>query len=172
MDIMEKEVFVGAKKREKRTTLLCEKETRLHQSKVQVKTISLSFSHFLSLFLSLSFTPLFVVLLFVSSERARCAVEADKTSTSASIHALLASSHRRRNNMEEEEEETLTETRTTRTTIESLERDVEVRDDSQLSLSLSNWKTLFLSFSRSRSLLNADAPLPSLSLSIYIYIRR
>ena len=98
MDIMEKEVFVGAKKREKRTTLLCEKETRLQQSKVQVKTISLSFSHFLSLFLSLSFTPLFVVLLFVSSERARCAVEADKTSTSASIHALLASSHRRRNN--------------------------------------------------------------------------
>jgi len=41
---MEKEVFVGAKKREKRTTLLCEKETRLQQSKVQVKTISLSFS--------------------------------------------------------------------------------------------------------------------------------
>ena len=74
---MEKEVFVGAKKREKRTTLLCEKETRLQQSKVQVKTISLSFSHFLSLFLSLSFTPLFVVLLFVSSERARCAVDAD-----------------------------------------------------------------------------------------------
>jgi len=49
MDIMEKEVFVGAKKREKRTTLLCEKETRLHQSKVQVKTISLSFSLVLSL---------------------------------------------------------------------------------------------------------------------------
>ena len=145
MDIMEKEVFVGAKKREKRTTLLCEKETRLQQSKVQVKTISLSFSHFLSLFLSLSFTPLFVVLLFVSSERARCAVEADKTSTSASIHALLASSHRRRNNMEEEEEETLTETRTTRTTtIESLERDVEVRRLATFSLSLSNWKTLFL----------------------------
>lgn len=69
--------FCWCKKREKRTTLLCEKETRLQQSKVQVKTISLSFSHFLSLFLSLSFTPLFVVLLFVSSERARCAVEAD-----------------------------------------------------------------------------------------------
>ena len=151
MDIMEKEVFVGAKKREKRTTLLCEKETRLHQSKVQVKTISLSFSHFLSLFLSLSFTPLFVVLLFVSSERARCAVEADKTSTSASIHALLASSHRRRNNMEEEEEETLTETRTTRTTIESLERDVEVRRLATFSLSfeLENALSLFLSLALS-----------------------
>ena len=145
MDIMEKEVFVGAKKREKRTTLRCEKETRLQQSKVQVKTISLSFSHFLSLFLSLSFTPLFVVLLFVSSERARCAVEADKTSTSASIHALLASSHRRRNNMEEEEEETLTETRTT---IESLERDVEVRRLATFSLSFELENALSLSLAR------------------------
>jgi len=60
------------------------RHVRLQQSKVQVKTqICLSdFSLFLSLSLtfslSLSFTTLFVVLLlFVSSERARCAVEAD-----------------------------------------------------------------------------------------------
>jgi len=149
MDIMEKEVFVGArKKREKRTTLLCEKETRLQLESLisqNAGAISLSFSLSLFLFFSLS------VLLFVSSERARCAVEADKTSTSASIHALLASSHRRRNNMEEEEEETLTETRTTRTTIESLERDVEVRRLATFSLSfeLENALSLFLSLALS-----------------------
>lgn len=74
MDIMEKEVFVGAKKREKRTTLLCEKETRLHQSKVQVKTISLSFSLVLSLSL---ITFSLSLLLYSSQQRARCAVEAD-----------------------------------------------------------------------------------------------
>ena len=80
MDIMEKEVFGGAKKREKRTTLLCEKETRLRQSKVHVKTISLSFSLFLSsLFLSLSLfhPPLRYSFIRLIRESARCAVEAD-----------------------------------------------------------------------------------------------
>ena len=170
MDIMEKEVFVWCKKREKRTTLLCEKETRLQQSKVHVKTISLSFSLFLSslfLSLSLSFTPLFVVLLFVSSERAHDVQWKLTPSTSASIRALLASSsttkyygRRRRRNFDRDEDE----------------------DDDRVSRARRRGKTtrnflsLFrigkrsFSFSRSRSLLNADAPLPSLSL--YIYIRR
>jgi len=132
--------FCWCKKREKRTTLLCEKETRL-----QLKSSSQNdFSLFLSLSLFLS--SLFLSLCYCIRLNREHDVQWKLTpSTSASIRALLASSHRRRNNMEEEEEETLTETRTTRTTtIESLERDVEVRDDSQLSLSLSNWKTLFL----------------------------
>ena len=80
MDIMEKEVFVWCKKREKRTPLLCEKETRLQQSKVHVKTISLSFSLFLSsLFLSLSLfhPPLRCSFIRLIRESARCAVEAD-----------------------------------------------------------------------------------------------
>ena len=54
--------------------------------------------------------------------------------------------------MEEEEEETLTETRTTRTTtIESLERDVEVRRLATFSLSfeLENALSLFLSLALS-----------------------
>ena len=60
----------------------------------------------------------------------------------------------------EEEEEGASQTRTT--TIESLERDVEVR---RLNfLSLFRIGKLSLSFSRSLSLLNADAPLHSLSL--------
>lgn len=98
MDIMEKEVFGGAKKREKRTTLLCEKETRLQQSKVQVKTISLSFSHFLSLSLSLSLSPPSSLFFYSSHQREHDVQWKLTPSTSASIHALLASSHRRRNN--------------------------------------------------------------------------
>ena len=57
MDIMEKEVFGGAKKREKRTTLLCEKETRLQlESLISQNDFSLFLS--LSLFLSSLFLSL------------------------------------------------------------------------------------------------------------------
>jgi len=145
MDIMEKEVFVGAK-REKRGQRFFVKKRHVCSSQ---KFTSKRFERFLSLSLFLS--SLFLSLCYcirLSSERARCAVEADKTSTRASIRALLASSHRRRNNMEEEEEETLTETRTTRTTIESLERDVEVRRLATFSLSFELENALSLSLAR------------------------
>ena len=147
MDIMEKEVFVGAKKREKRTTLLCEKETRLQLESLISQN---DFSLFLSLSLFLS--SLFLSLCYCIRLNREHDVQWKLTpSTRASIHALLASSHRRRNNMEEEEEETLTETRTTRTTIESLERDVEVRRLATFSLSfeLENALSLFLSLALS-----------------------
>ena len=62
--------FCWCKKREKRTTLLCEKETRLQlesfQSKRSERFLSLSLITF-----SLS------LLLYSSQQRARCAVEAD-----------------------------------------------------------------------------------------------
>ena len=109
---------------------------------------SLTFSHFFSLSLSPPSS-----LFFYSSHQREHDVQWKLTpSTRASIHALLASSHRRRNNMEEEEEETLTETRTTRTTIESLERDVEVRRQLatfSLSFELENALSLFLSLALS-----------------------
>ena len=73
MDIMEKEVFVGAK-REKRGQRFFVTKRHVCSSKVQVKTISLSF------FLSLSFSHHFFslsLLLYSSQQRARCAVEAD-----------------------------------------------------------------------------------------------
>ena len=70
MDIMEKEVFVGAKKREKRTTLLCEKETRLQlESLISQNDFSLFLS--LSLFLSSLFLSLSVIV-FVSTESTMC----------------------------------------------------------------------------------------------------
>ena len=73
MDIMEKEVFVGAK-REKRGQRFFVKKRHVCSSQ---KFKSKRSERFLTFSLSLSFTTLFVVLLFVSSERARCAVEAD-----------------------------------------------------------------------------------------------
>jgi hypothetical protein len=94
---MEKERFlVVQKERKEDTASLCEKETRLHSSQKFKSQNALSdFSLFLSslfLSLSLSFTPLFVVLLFVSSERAHDVQWKLTPSTSASIRALLASS--------------------------------------------------------------------------------
>jgi len=68
MDIMEKEVFVGAK-REKRGQRFFVKKRHVCSSKVQVKTISLSF------FLSLSFSHHFFslsVIVFVSTESTMC----------------------------------------------------------------------------------------------------
>ena len=145
MDIMEKEVFVGAKKREKRTTLLCEKETRLQLESFQSKRSE----RFLSLSL-ITFSLSLCSFIFVSSERARCAVEADTINErfySRTFSVIIDDEII----MEEEEEETLTETRTTRTTIESLERDVEVRRLTTFSLSfeLENALSLFLSLALS-----------------------
>tara|TARA_B110000459_G_scaffold113126_1_gene125181 strand:+ start:1700 stop:2143 length:444 start_codon:yes stop_codon:yes gene_type:complete len=144
MDIMEKEVFVGAKKREKRTTLLCEKETRLQLESFQSKRSE----RFLSLSL-ITFSLSLCSFIFVSSERARCAVEADTINErfySRTFSVIIDDEII----MEEEEEETLTETRTT-TTIESLERDVEVRRLTTFSLSfeLENALSLFLSLALS-----------------------
>ena len=144
MDIMEKEVFVGAKKREKRTTLLCEKETRLQLESFQSKRSE----RFLSLSL-ITFSLSLCSFIFVSSERARCAVEADTINErfySRTFSVIIDDEII----MEEEEEETLTETRT-RTTIESLERDVEVRRLTTFSLSfeLENALSLFLSLALS-----------------------
>ena len=51
---MEKEVFVWCKKREKRTPLLCEKETRVGLSAAQNANVSLSLSFSRFFFLSLS----------------------------------------------------------------------------------------------------------------------
>jgi len=68
MDIMEKEVFVGAK-REKRGQRFFVKKRHVCSSQVQVKTISLSF------FLSLSFSHHFFslsVIVFVSTESTMC----------------------------------------------------------------------------------------------------
>ena len=167
MDIMEKEVFVGAK-REKRGQRFFVKKRHVCSSKVSSQN---DFSLFLSLFSLSLITFSLSLLLYSSQQRARCAVEADKTSTSASIHALLASSHRRRNN-------------NGRRRRRNFDRDEDDEDDDRVSRARRRGKTtrnflsLFrigkrsFSFSRSRSLLNADAPLPSLSLSIYIYIRR
>ena len=144
MDIMEKEVFVGAKKREKRTTLLCEKETRLQLESFQSKRSE----RFLSLSL-ITFSLSLCSFIFVSSERARCAVEADTINErfySRTFSVIIDDEII----MEEEEEETLTETRTT-TTIESLERGVEVRRLTTFSLSfeLENALSLFLSLALS-----------------------
>ena len=85
--------FCWCKKREKRTTLLCEKETRL-----QLKSSSQNdFSLFLSLSLFLS--SLFLSLCYCIRLNREHDVQWKLTpSTSASIRALLASSHRRRNN--------------------------------------------------------------------------
>lgn len=78
MDIMEKEVFVGAKREKRGQRFFVKKRhvcsSQKFKSKRSERFLSLSLITFS---LSLSFTPLFVVLLFVSSERARCAVEAD-----------------------------------------------------------------------------------------------
>ena len=79
---MEKEVFVWCKKREKRTPLLCEKETRLQQSQKftskRFLSLSLSFSHhFFSLSLSLSPPSSRCSFIRLIRESARCAVEAD-----------------------------------------------------------------------------------------------
>ena len=84
---MEKEVFVGAKKREKRTTLLCEKETRLQLESFQSKRSE----RFLSLSL-ITFSLSLSVLLYSSHQREHDVQWKLTPSTSASIHALLASS--------------------------------------------------------------------------------
>ena len=145
MDIMEKEVFVGAK-REKRGQRFFVKKRHVCSSKVFSQNALSDFSLFLSsLFLSLSLCS----FIFVSSERARCAVEADTINErfySRTFSVIIDDEII----MEEEEEETLTETRTT-TTIESLERDVEVRRLTTFSLSfeLENALSLFLSLALS-----------------------
>ena len=88
--------FCWCKKREKRTTLLCEKETRLQLESLISQNALSDFSLFLSFSLtfslSLSFTPLFVVLLYSSHQREHDVQWKLTPSTSASIHALLASS--------------------------------------------------------------------------------
>lgn len=73
--------FCWCKKREKRTTLLCEKETRLQLESLISQNALSDFSLFLSFSLTFSLSlfhpPLRCSFIFVSSERARCAVEAD-----------------------------------------------------------------------------------------------
>lgn len=139
--------FCWCKKREKRTTFLCEKETRLQLESFQSKRSERFLSRSLSF--SLSLITFSLSLCYCIRLNREHDVQWKLTpSTSASIHALLASSHRRRNNMEEEEEETLTETRT-RTTIESLERDVEVRRLATFSLSFELENAFSLSLARS-----------------------
>jgi hypothetical protein len=95
---MEKEVFGGAKREKRGQRFFVKKRHVCSSQKFTSKrserflSLSLSFSHFFSLFLSLSFTTLFVVLLFVSHQREHDVQWKLTPSTSASIHALLASS--------------------------------------------------------------------------------
>ena len=68
--------FCWCKKREKRTTFLCEKETRLQLESFQSKRSERFLSRSLSFSLSL-ITFSLSLLLYSSQQRARCAVEAD-----------------------------------------------------------------------------------------------
>ena len=140
MDIMEKEVFVGAK-REKRGQRFFVKKRHVCSSQ---KFKSKRSERFLSLSL---ITFSLSLLLYSSQQRARCAVEADTINErfySRTFSVIIDDEII----MEEEEEETLTETRT-RTTIESLERDVEVRRLATFSLSFELENALSLSLARS-----------------------
>lgn len=97
MDIMEKEVFVGAKREKRGQRFVVKKRHVCSSQKFKSKRFlsrSLTFSHFFSLSLSPPSS-----LFFYSSHQREHDVQWKLTpSTSASIHALLASSHRRRNN--------------------------------------------------------------------------
>ena len=97
MDIMEKEVFVGAKREKRGQRFVVKKRHVCSSQKFKSKrflSLSLTFSHFFSLSLSPPSS-----LFFYSSHQREHDVQWKLTpSTSASIHALLASSHRRRNN--------------------------------------------------------------------------
>lgn len=151
MDIMEKEVFVGAKREKRGQRFVVKKRHVCSSQKFKSKRFlsrSLTFSHFFSLSLSPPSS-----LFFYSSHQREHDVQWKLTpSTSASIHALLASSHRRRNN-------------NGRRRRRNFDRDEDDEDDDRVSRARRRGKRRLATFSLSFELENALSLFLSLALS-------